>query len=57
MPRDDWAQELGDESPGPVFIKITEAWKELAGVDFIAQTHDYAARLPEWEKRQEQGLL
>jgi len=49
-------QEVGDESPGPVFIKITEAWKELAGVDFIAQAHDYAARLPEWEKRQEQGL-
>ena len=46
-------QTVGDGTPGPVFRKLTEAWKELAGVDFIAQSHDYAERLPEWERRQQ----
>jgi len=48
-------QTVGDGTPGPVFQKLIEAWKELAGVDFIAQSHDYAARLPEWEKRQQEN--
>jgi hypothetical protein len=29
-----------------------EEWKKLAGVDFVAQAKEYAARLPDWEKRQ-----
>ena len=25
-----------------------ESWKEHVGVDFVAQAHDYASRLPDW---------
>ncbi len=45
-------QPVGDGRPGPVFRRLTEAWKELAGVDFVAQAHDYAQRLPAWEEQQ-----
>jgi len=45
-------QTVGDGKPGPIFRKLLEAWKELAGLDFVAQAHDYARRLPEWEQQQ-----
>ena len=45
-------QPVGDGRPGPVFRRLTEAWKELAGVDFVAQARDYAQRLPAWEEQQ-----
>ena len=45
-------QMIGDGSPGPVFRRLLDAWKSSVGVDFVAQAHDYAARLPEWERRQ-----
>jgi len=38
--------------PGPVFQKLLEAWKELVGLDFVAQAHDYARRLLDWEQQQ-----
>jgi branched-chain amino acid aminotransferase len=43
---------VGDGQPGPVFRKLTEAWKHLAGVDFVAQAHAYQQRLAAWEKGQ-----
>jgi branched-chain amino acid aminotransferase len=48
-------QTVGDGRPGPVFLQLCKAWKTLAGVDFIAQSRDYAAKLPEWETRQQSG--
>ena len=45
-------QTIGDGQPGPVFRRLTEAWKELAGVDFVAQAHEYARRVLEWERRE-----
>ena len=45
-------QPIGDGNPGPVFKKLMDAWIQLAGVDFVAQAHDYAARLPDWEASQ-----
>ena len=45
-------QTIGDGSPGPIFRRLLDAWKHSVGVDFVAQAHDYAARLPEWERRQ-----
>jgi branched-chain amino acid aminotransferase len=45
-------QPVGDGRGGPVFRRLLEAWKQAAGVDFVAQARDYAARLPEWERRQ-----
>ncbi len=46
-------QPVGDGKPGPVFRRLLGAWKEMAGVDFVAQARDYANRLPEWMERAE----
>lgn len=43
---------IGDGSPGPVFRRLAEAWKNQVGVDFVAQANAYAARLLEWEREQ-----
>ena len=45
-------QTVGDGKPGPIFCNLLKAWKEQAGLDFVAQAHDYARRLPEWEQQQ-----
>lgn len=45
-------QTVGNGGRGPVFTRLLQAWKNLTGVDFIAQAHDYARRLPAWEKEQ-----
>ncbi len=45
-------QLVGDGQPGPVYRRLVEAWKQLVGVDFIAQAYGYARRLPEWERAQ-----
>jgi branched-chain amino acid aminotransferase len=45
-------QTIGDGRPGPVFHWLLEAWKRIAGVDFVAQAHDYATRLADWERKE-----
>lgn len=35
-------------SPGPVFQRLVEAWKEYVGLDFIQQARDYQAALESW---------
>jgi branched-chain amino acid aminotransferase len=44
-------QTIGSGGPGPVFSRLLEAWKQTAGIDFVAQAHGYAERLPAWEKQ------
>ena len=46
-------QTVADGIQGPIFRKLLEAWKELAGLDFVVQAHDFAKRLPKWEQRQQ----
>ena len=43
-------QTIGDGGPGPIFRQLLAAWKNLVGLDFVAQALHYAARLPEWER-------
>ena len=43
-------QTVGNGRPGPVFRRLTEAWMNLAGLDFVAQAHGYARQLPAWEE-------
>ena len=45
-------QPVGDGTTGPVFRRLVEAWKQLVGIDFVQQAHDYAQRLDAWQKRQ-----
>ena len=44
-------QTVGDGGPGPVFGRLLQAWKEMAGVDFVAQAKDYAQRLESWREQ------
>ena len=44
-------QVVGDGKPGPVFERLMEAWKELVGLDFVAQARAYESRMDEWEKQ------
>lgn len=45
-------QAVSGGRAGSVFTRLLEAWKAHVGVDFVAQAHDYAKRLPAWEKAQ-----
>jgi branched-chain amino acid aminotransferase len=36
--------KVGDGVPGPITRRLTEAWKRLAGMDFVEQMQRYAAR-------------
>ena len=45
-------QTISDGRPGPVFQQLTASWQDLVGVDFVAQSHEYARRLSEWEQAQ-----
>jgi len=49
-------QPVGDGTPGPIFKKLMAAWKQRAGIDFVAQAKDYASRLQEWEKREQEAM-
>jgi branched-subunit amino acid aminotransferase/4-amino-4-deoxychorismate lyase len=35
---------IGSGVPGPVFARLLSAWSELAGVDIVRQSRDFAAR-------------
>ena len=45
-------QTIGTGGPGPIFNRLMQAWQELVGIDFVAQSRDYAERLPAWESQQ-----
>ena len=49
-------QLMGDGQPGPIFRKLIDGWKRMAGVDFVSQAHEYAAALPVWEKQELEQL-
>ena len=43
-------QELSP-SPGPVYQRLLEAWKQYVGIDFVQQAKDYHAALEAWKTR------
>ena len=45
-------QAIGDGKPGPVYQRLLGAWKERAGIDFVAQAKTYVRRVKEWEERE-----
>ena len=38
-------------TPGPVFSRLHEAWKQSVGIEFVAQARNYAERLPAWQQQ------
>ncbi|MAF64057.1 MAG: branched-chain amino acid aminotransferase [Planctomycetes bacterium] len=47
-------QPIGTGGPGPVFSRLTEAWKKLVGLDLVAQAQAYESRMAKWEKSEVQ---
>lgn len=53
------ASAIGGEPPGPVTLRLIQAWNEMAGVDFVAQAlrhlgdNEREPALAEWARRQE----
>ena len=45
-------QTTGDGNPGPIYQRLLEAWKQRAGIDFVAQAKSYQGRVEAWEKEQ-----
>jgi branched-chain amino acid aminotransferase len=45
-------RNFGDGRPGPVFRRLTEAWKKHVGLDFVAQAASYTGRVEAWEQEQ-----
>ena len=45
-------RRIGDGTPGPIVRRLQNAWIERVGVDFVAQAHDYAARLEAWTSKE-----
>lgn len=45
-------QAVGARCPGPVTERLSQAWREHIGVDFIAQARAFADRLPAWQENE-----
>ncbi len=43
--------------PGPVTLRLMEAWRNHVGLDFIAQARQYADRLNAWTQKEKASLL
>jgi branched-chain amino acid aminotransferase len=48
---------IGNGKPGPVCRKLSEGWKNVVGIDFIAQARTFAEELPAWERRDREREL
>ncbi len=46
---------VGTGRPGPIFERLKEGWKDVVGLDFVAQAYRFAELLPEWERRESTG--
>ena len=48
---------IGEELPGPVTVKLIEAWNDMVGLDFVAQAlrhlgdNERGPALAEWKRR------
>lgn len=49
-------QQVSGGQPGPVFLKLQDAWKERVGVDFVEQARSFAAQLETWQTRERESL-
>lgn len=45
-------KSIGNGSPGPICRKLAAGWKEIVGLDFIAQANRFAEEMPAWELRE-----
>lgn len=49
-------QPVGNGQPGEWYRRLFEQWKQIVGLDFVAQARSYAPRVADWEDRERQAL-
>ncbi len=49
-------QQVSGGKPGPVFLKLQDAWKERVGLDFVEQSREFATQLDAWKQRERESL-
>jgi branched-chain amino acid aminotransferase len=50
-------QPVGSGQPGSWYHRLFEQWKEIVGLDFVAQAKSYAPRVAEWEAKERQAAV
>ncbi|HVW02398.1 MAG TPA: aminotransferase class IV [Planctomycetaceae bacterium] len=48
---------VGNGQPGPIYRQLFEIWKEVVGLDFVAQARSYTPRVAEWDARERAAAL
>lgn len=46
---------VGAGQPGEYYQRLFDQWKQIVGLDFVAQAKSYAPRVAEWEERERQA--
>lgn len=49
-------QPVGDGKPGPLYHQLFEQWKQIVGLDFVAQAQSYAPRVAAWEQAERDAI-
>ncbi len=49
-------QAVGNGQPGVWYHRLFEQWKQIVGLDFVAQAKSYASRVAEWEAGERQAV-
>ncbi len=50
-------QPVGNGQPGEFYHRLFEQWKQIVGLDFVAQAKSYAPRVAEWEERERRSAV
>ncbi|MGE3317346.1 MAG: aminotransferase class IV [Planctomycetaceae bacterium] len=50
-------KRVGDGKQGDVCRQLAAGWKDVVGLDFVAQAERFAAELPAWERREREREL
>ena len=47
---------VGDGQPGPCYHQLFAQWKQIVGLDFVAQSQSYAPRVAAWEQAEREAI-
>lgn len=47
---------VGEGKPGPIYHQLFDQWKQIVGLDFVAQAQSYAPRVAAWEQAERDAI-
>ena len=50
-------EPVGNGQPGLLYHRLFEQWKQIVGLDFVAQAESYAPRVAAWEQAERDAML